>query len=65
CQCHLQRNAQAYVPKVAMRGKVAGELRQIFTSGDREEADQRLVVLAAYFTQRVSTGTKLWFFASV
>lgn len=42
CQCHLQRNAQAYVPKVAMREKVAGDLRRIFTSGDRNEADQGL-----------------------
>jgi len=42
CQCHLQRNAQAYVPKVAMKEKVAGGLRQIFTSGDRAEASQRL-----------------------
>jgi len=42
CQCHLQRNAQAYVPKVAMKEKVAGDLRRIFTSGDRQEADQGL-----------------------
>jgi len=43
CQCHLQRNAQAYVPKVAMRETVAGDLRRIFTSGDRQEADQGLI----------------------
>ncbi len=43
CQCHLQRNAQAYVPKVAMREKVAGDLRRVFTSGDRKEADQGLI----------------------
>ncbi len=49
CQCHLQRNAQAYVPKVAMRGKVAGELRRIFTSGDREEADQKLKDFVAMY----------------
>ncbi len=43
CQCHLQRNAQAYVPKVAMRETVAGDLRRIFTSGDRQEADLGLI----------------------
>lgn len=43
CQCHLQRNAQAYVPKAAMQKKVAGDLRRVFTSGDRQEADQGLI----------------------
>jgi len=42
CQCHLQRNAQAYVPKVSMRETVAVALRQIFTASDRAEADQKL-----------------------
>jgi len=42
CQCHLQRNAQAYVPKVSMKGPVAAALRQIFTAADRAEADQKL-----------------------
>ncbi|MBC8236542.1 IS256 family transposase [bacterium] len=42
CQCHLQRNAQKYVPKVAMRGPVAGQLRQIFTADNRTDADLKL-----------------------
>ena len=42
CQCHLQRNAQAYVPKISMRGAVAGAIRQIFTAADRAEAAQKL-----------------------
>ncbi len=42
CQCHLQRNAQAYVPKVAMRGKVAADIRKIFAASDHVEADQKL-----------------------
>ena len=42
CQVHLQRNAQAYVPKVAMRGKIAEELRQIFNAADRPEAERKL-----------------------
>ncbi len=43
CQCHLQRNSQAYVPKVAMREKLAGDLRRVFSSADRQEADQGLI----------------------
>lgn len=43
CQCHLQRNAQANVPKVAMRETVAGDFRRIFTSGDRQDTDQGLI----------------------
>jgi len=42
CQCHLQRNAQAYVPKVSMREPVAAALRRIFTASDRADADQKL-----------------------
>ena len=42
CQCHLQRNAQAYVPKVSMRGEVAADIRKIFAASDRAEADQKL-----------------------
>jgi transposase-like protein len=42
CQCHLQRNAQAYVPKVSMRGKVAADIRKVFGASDRVEADQKL-----------------------
>jgi len=42
CQCHLQRNAQAHVPKVAMRAEVAADLRDVFEAPDRNEADRRL-----------------------
>ncbi len=42
CQCHLQRNAQAYVPKITMRGTVAAGIRQIFNASDRADADQKL-----------------------
>ena len=41
CQYHLHINAQAYVPKVTMRGKVAADLRQIFSAADRAEADRK------------------------
>jgi transposase-like protein len=42
CQCHLQRNAQAYIPKVSMRKQVAVDIRKIFAAADRKEADQKL-----------------------
>jgi len=42
CQCHLQRNAQRYVPKVSMRATVAADIRKIFAVSDRDEADQKL-----------------------
>ena len=42
CQCHLQRNAAAYVPKVAMRKQVAADIRDIFTAPDRQQAEMRL-----------------------
>lgn len=42
CQCHLQRNAMAYVPKVSMRKEVASDIRDIFNSPDRQQAEARL-----------------------
>lgn len=42
CQCHLQRNAQAYVPKVSMREEVASDIRDIYNAPDRNEADRQL-----------------------
>lgn len=42
CQCHLQRNATHHVPRVSMRKKVAGDIRDIFNALDRKEADKRL-----------------------
>jgi len=42
CQCHLQRNASGYVPKVSMRGQVAEDLRDVFNAKDRRSAEERL-----------------------
>ena len=42
CQVHLQRNAQAYVPRVAMREEVAADIRAIFNAPERCEADRLL-----------------------
>lgn len=42
CQCHLQRNASAYVPRKEDRGPVAEDLRSIFHGSDREDAERKL-----------------------
>jgi len=42
CQFHLQQNAQAYVPRLAMRREVAEALRSVFQAPDRTEADRLL-----------------------
>lgn len=42
CQFHLQQNAGHYVPRIEMRSDVAADLRAIFDSPDRSEADRRL-----------------------
>jgi len=42
CQFHLQQNAGHYVPKVALRAPVAGDIRAIFNAPDREEANHLL-----------------------
>lgn len=45
CQFHLQQNAQAYVPNVALRPQVARDLRSVFNTADRGEANERLAKL--------------------
>lgn len=42
CQCHLQQNAQAYVPKKEMKKKVADGIRSIFNAPDKQEAERLL-----------------------
>jgi putative transposase len=42
CQFHLAQNAMHYVPKLAMRGEVARDLRGVLDAGDRSEADRQL-----------------------
>lgn len=42
CQCHLQRNAQAYVPKQAMKREVAADIRAIFNAATRHDAESLL-----------------------
>jgi transposase-like protein len=42
CQFHLQQNAQAHVPKVAVKDDVARSIRAIFNAMDRANADRLL-----------------------
>ncbi|MCB0026615.1 MAG: IS256 family transposase [Anaerolineales bacterium] len=42
CQTHLQHNAQNYVPRQALRAEVAADIRAIFNSPDRSDAQDHL-----------------------
>jgi len=44
CQFHLQQNAGHYVPRIDMRSRVASDLRAIFNSPDRTEAERHLQI---------------------
>jgi putative transposase len=52
CQFHLQQNAMHYVPKVAMRGEVADDLRAVFNAPDRTEAERQLGLAVTKYRQR-------------
>ncbi len=47
CQFHLQQNVSHYVPRIEMRREVAADLRAIFESTERLEAERRLRQAAA------------------
>lgn len=52
CQFHLQQNAGHYVPRLEMRREVAGDLRAIFESTDRLDAERRLRQTVDKYAQR-------------
>ncbi len=56
CQCHLQRNAAAYVPRVAMRHEVHDDIRDIFNSRDLSGAEEKL---AFYVNKYADSAPKL------
>ena len=73
CQFHLQQNAGHYVPRMDMRPKVASDLRAIFNSPDRAEAERHLQIaskkyeksapkLAAWMSQNVPEGLTIFAF---
>ena len=47
CQFHTSQNAMAHVPKISMRGEVADNIRRIYNTDDRAEADRRLKDMVA------------------
>ena len=42
CQCHLQRNAQAYVTKQDLKGQAAADIRAVFNAPSLDEARRLL-----------------------
>ena len=52
CQCHLQQNAQAYVPQQALRAEVAQAIRDIFNAPDKTEAERMLDRLVVRYQQK-------------
>ena len=42
CQCHLQRNVQAYVPRRTVMREVATDIRAIFNAATRHDAETLL-----------------------
>jgi transposase-like protein len=64
CQFHLQQNAQAYVPDVAMRPQVARDLRSVFHCTDGGEASERIAKLVEKY-QRPAPKLAEWIEANV
>ena len=54
CQCHLQRNAQAYVPKQAMKREVAADIRAIFNAATRHDAEALLAQTVNKYATKAS-----------
>jgi putative transposase len=42
CQCHLQRNASSYVPRMKWKTEVASDIRDVWNAPCREDAEIRL-----------------------
>jgi putative transposase len=54
CQFHLQRNAQAYVPRKAMQAEVAEDIRIIFNAPDRSTAEAYLAKAVSKYQKSAS-----------
>lgn len=54
CQCHLQRNAQAYVPRQEMRREVAADIRAIFNAASSQAAAALLTQMVNKYAPRAS-----------
>jgi len=58
CQFHLQQNAQAYVPQLAMRVSVATDIRSVFNSQDLAHAEERLAQLVVKYEKTAGSLSK-------
>ena len=58
CQFHLQQNAQAYVPQLAMRASVAADIRSVFNSQDLAHAGERLAQLVVKYEKSAGALSK-------
>lgn len=58
CQFHLQQNAQAYVPQLAMRASVAADIRSIFNSQDLAHAEERLAQIVVKYEKTAASLSK-------
>jgi transposase-like protein len=54
CQFHLQRNAQAYVPRKDMQAEVAEEIRTIFNAPNRATAEAYLARAVEKYSKNAS-----------
>jgi len=54
CQCHLQQDAQTYVPHKEMDKEVAGDIRAIFNAPDRTTADSYLTRTIQKYSKKAS-----------
>ena len=54
CQFHLQRNAQAYVPRRSMLGEVHNDIRTIFNAPDRVTAEAWLARTVQKYAETAS-----------
>ncbi|MCF7676223.1 MAG: transposase [Akkermansiaceae bacterium] len=59
CQFHLQQNAQADVPQIAMRPSVAADIRSILNSQDLAHAEERLAQLVAKY-EKTAPSLSAW-----
>ena len=54
CQFHLQQNAQAYVPRRALKSEVAADIRAVFNARHRQEAEELLASAVQKYAETAS-----------
>lgn len=54
CQMHLQRNAQVYVTKAALKNEVAADIRSVFNAPSQEDAKRILAQIVEKYSKTQS-----------